>query len=248
MNGYRRIEPQFCRGCGRRWTPGQDACPQCDEVLFRPAVAGPDPHGLSRLRAGLIAAFVVIVARWGVLLGAGLAAFVEPAWMVAHGAVASVAILAAPWWYAGGWPKSLRTMGRGAAWLVAPIVGVGVPLIGLSIFGPPGLERQLWMREAIVLGSGDPLAWLAALVVLIVLEEVLLRGLLFDGVASISGPRNAAIASIILFAMLVGEPMQIVFGAIAAGFRLWSGSVGPAVVVRVVASVTWLLYLHLGAG
>lgn len=240
MNGYRRIEPAFCRGCGTPWVPGADACPSCGEAILREPPATGDPRALPKLRAVIIATTVLVAAHWSGMIGVD-SALHPNRWLAITAAALGMVVVTARWWLPGG--TSSFGMPRGPMpWLVAVAAGIGLPiayglLVGLPDDGLPLLttEVALWYAD---FGPW----WVALAFVGIVLEEAFFRGLLFDGVAAIGGPRNAAIASTLLFALMFIDPVLTLLGALAAILRAWSGSVGPPLLLRLAAAGTWLLW------
>lgn len=250
MTGYRRVEPAFCRGCGAPWTPGATACPSCGEALLREAAPTGDPRAVPRLRAVLITSALLLAARWGALVAVPLIILSasDLGWLFAAIGASVLAVLTARWWYPGSLPSSLWARGRPSAWMIAVVAGVGLPLALASSLGIDQFTVPVFFGEALVLLGDLDAQWIAVLVVMIVAEEAMFRGLLFDGVASLGNARNAAIASTIVFAILSLDAAYAVLGAVAALLRLKSGSVWPGVVLRLVAGATWLALISEGFG
>jgi len=238
LSGYRRIEPQFCRGCGEPWTPGTDACPSCGEVIFRAPLPSDDPRALPKLRAVLLVTGAVIVARWVALVN--LLGSPQPAlWIAFTTGVLAVVVLSSPWWYPGGLPKSMTARPRAAALAIAAFAGVALPAI-VALLGDGVLGGSV--VEAVLAMGGLQVGLIALAIGAIAIEEALFRGLLFDGVAAIAGSRNAAIASALLFAVAMLDPLSIALGAAAAVLRAWSGTLAPALVLRLVALGAWIAW------
>lgn len=243
MTGYRRVEPTFCRGCGAPWTPGADACPKCAEVLWRPPAVSDDPLGVPRLRAVVIAALAVVTIRWGALLAIDdwelVAADAQRNAYAIPTLAALLIVVTARLWYPGALPGGLFARGSGRALLLAIGLGVLIPAGAFAVLGAPAMAAIGWGGD---LEGGVATYWLALPLVAIVVEEMLLRGLFFSGIARISGERQAAAASVVMSLLLLLDPVSLVLAVAAAALRVGSGAVGPAICVRLVATIVWLTY------
>jgi membrane protease YdiL (CAAX protease family) len=154
-----------------------------------------------------------------------------------------LALLAAPLWFPG---FDLRRLSPGRASIGHWAAGIGVGgllAFGLvQLFGP---GHVLWtMLPSFIADLEDArVVWLGVVVVGIVVEELLFRGILVDGLTGVSGERNAAIASVLLFLVHTLHPFLLLHAAAAAGLRVWSGSPWPGIALRVVASLGALALL-----
>ena len=247
MNGYRRAEPAFCRGCGRAWAPGADSCGECGEVLERASTVSNDPRVIARLKSTIIAAFSVMAVSWFVLLRGNAN---DPSLLFAVGlraGLCALLVVTVGLWHIGGRSASLRSLGRDGR-RVGPMVAA--VLLGLALpaaygFGFAADDLWFWLltAEAEAFYAGEGLVWVAALLLATAFEELLFRGLLFDAVEEVGGARNAVIASVVVFAFVTFSPTYALLGLVAAGLRYVSGSVAPAVVFRWVASSMWLFFV-----
>lgn len=116
-------------------------------------------------------------------------------------------------------------------WIAAPILGLGLAAAAF------GLQGELLGYVEV---GAEPGLWVALLIASIVAQELLLRGLLFDGVAAVGGRINAAIASVLVFGLFSLDPFGLLFAAGAAGLRGWSGSVLPGILLRLLATLALL--------
>ncbi len=242
MSGYRRSEPAFCRGCGKPWTPGADACAACGEAMLVAPVAGGDPRAVPKAKAVLLAVSIVVAVRWLAF------AFVDDwtslggqlAWHGLGGIACAVVVLSAPAWLPGGmrWP---RLTAAPRHWLVAAAGGAGLAFV-LGQYGSGPWDSILTLTPASV-WTGDGTGWIAVVLGGIVAEELVFRGVLVDGLAPSAGLRNAAIASAMLYAVLTIHPALALLGIGAACLRVWSDSAGPGIVLRLAAATTWLAWL-----
>src|SRR5690606_6732310 len=244
MSGYRRVEPAFCRGCGRTWDPGADNCRSCGEVIVRESTVATDPRVVSRLKMSIIAVSIVTATTW---VAAIKSLSAEPSLLLVEGLrllLCALAILTVGLWYAGGRSASLRTLGpprrRAVALAAAVAVGLTLPLAWWLGFVSCDLWFWLLTAEAEVLYAGEPMVWVVVLLLGTAFEELLFRGLLFDAVEEIGGARNAFIAVALIFAVSTLSPAYAALGLIATGLRYFSGSVAPAIVFRWVASAVGL--------
>lgn len=232
MTGYRRIEPAYCRGCGTPWTPGADACLSCGEVIARKAVAGGDPHGPRKLRVGLLTAIAVVGLAWSIpLLGYDnvMASLIE--WTAALAGIVGLALLLAQFRFPGGLVPILALPQRKSAWLEALVAGL---VVGA------GLALLVDFDTVVFIVPASSFTAVALFAGLVVLEELLFRGMLFEGVEAFAGRWNAVIASSLLFGLMRLSPPLVFLGVVAALLRLRTGSAWPGVVVRlVVAGVTF---------
>jgi membrane protease YdiL (CAAX protease family) len=239
LSGYRRIEPQFCRGCGTPWVPGADACPSCGEAIARLAPSTGDAWALPKVRAVLVVAGVMLLARWGSASSVEL--LIEHQWCLAlTGILATLAVVSARWWYPGRMPHPLWGRPRAAAWPLALVVGLALPLGVGALVGRPADVLLITSPDLVFWYGGQPWWWIALAFVGFAFEEAFFRGLLFDGIAAIGGTRNAAIASALVFALVVFDPFLVLVGIAAAMLRAWSGAVAPSIVLRLVAAGAWL--------
>lgn len=226
MNGYRRIEPAYCRGCGTPWTPGADACLSCGEVIARDAVAGGDPHGPRKLRVGLLTAIAVVGLSWSIpLLGYDA---VTAALLDYTGALASIvglALVVARFTFPGGLGPILERPRRSLAW--AEAVGAGLATGGVLVL-VVGVDTVPFLAPN---AGATALLLFAALAAF---EELLFRGVLFEGVEAFAGKWNAVIASTLLYGLMRLSPPLVLLGLVASLLRLRSGSAWSAVVFRLV--------------
>lgn len=233
MSAFRRVEPAFCRGCGRPWAAGADACPSCGEALAAPQVEM-DASAARKLKAALVAASLVVGARWIVLLVLleGELAVAGQGWLTAMAVLAVLAVGSARLWYPGRWyGGEARRMAPAIAGAVGLVLGVGVVLAGVT-------GSLLGAEPALALAADAPL-WIAVAAATVLLEEVLFRGIVFDGVAAIGGATNAAIAATVFSALASFDPAAAAIGAVASALRAWGGSVGAALAFR----AAWLVGL-----
>ncbi len=231
MSSYRRVEPAFCRGCGKPWTPSADVCPMCGEALAAAQVATGDPRALPRFRAAVVVGLLLVTLRW---ISFGLfpeyGPEVNPEWSGILIAPALIALLTARWWFPGGW-KPVGSRPRPLA-VIASILA-GVALVALAIFADNG-------ELAIALAGGVP-HWIILGGLGLVVEEVVFRGVLYDGVEALGGRTNAALSVTVLSALMSLSPLFAVSAAAAALARAWSGSLVPALALR----ITWVVGLGL---
>ena len=228
MTGYRRIEPAFCRGCGTPWTPGADACPSCGEVIVRDAVAGGDPYGPRKLRVGLLSAVAAMGLAWAIpLFGYDnvTANFVE--WTAGLAGIVGLVLIVAQFMFPGGLGPILAAPRRGSSWLEA--AGAGLVLGGAFVF-------VLEVDTVPFLAPSAGATALVAFAALVVFEELLFRGVLFEGVEAFAGKWNAVIASTLLFGLMRLSPPVAALGLVAALLRLRTGSAWSAIAFRLVAA------------
>ena len=109
----------------------------------------------------------------------------------------------------------------------------GVGLVALALFVDNG-------ELAIGLAGGVP-HWIVLGALGLVVEEVVFRGVLYDGVEALGGRTNAAVSVTVLSALMSLNPLFAVSAAAAALARAWSGSLVPALALR----ITWVVGLGL---
>ncbi|MBC8070053.1 MAG: hypothetical protein IAG13_17070 [Deltaproteobacteria bacterium] len=184
---------------------------------------------------------MLLVARWASFVGAAELAEAN-AVLAIHGVAVAIALASVRWWYPGGAPKSLWKRSS----IVPVLVALALAAASAAVFTATLRDTtEPWMMPTseVVLWLTDSAWWWIGLAFLAVaLEQAFYFGLLFDGIAAISGERNAAIGSALLFGLTVLDPLLVVLGVFAAALRVWSGSVVPAVVLRVAATVGWLAW------
>jgi membrane protease YdiL (CAAX protease family) len=225
------------------WVPGADACPSCGEAIARQAPSTGDAWALPKLRAVLVVAGVMLVARWATASSASL--MFDHVWTFALvGVLATVAVVSSRWWLPGRASWSWAPT-RPAAWAIAPVVAVALPLGLGALIGRPQDVLPVTSPDLVFFFGGLPWSWIALAFVGFAFEELFFRGLLFDGIAAFGGPRNAAIASALIFALVAFDPFLVLVGIAASAMRTWSGGVTPAVVLRLVAAGTWLSWCAL---
>lgn len=228
MSAYRRVEPAFCRGCGRPWVAGADVCAACGESIVAAATAT-DPQAPRKLRAALIAVSLVLGVRWIVLfLLVDEPASAAETWLTVAAATMALVVLSARAWYPGRWWAG----GEGPRRIVGSALGLGLGLAcGLAFaFGELGIGG--FGGELAITLAGDVPAWIAVAVVVALLDELLLRGILFDGVAAIGGTANAVIAGALVSGLAAFDPFAAVVGGVAGLLRGWSGSLAPSLAFR----------------
>ncbi len=233
MSAFRRVEPAFCRGCGRPWAAGADACPSCGEAIAAAPVEM-DAGAARKLRAALVAASLVVGARWIVLLVLlkGDLATAGRGWLTALAVLAALAVGTSRLWYPGRWRGG---EGRRVAPAIAGALGLAL-VAGVAIGGVAG--SFLGAEPALALAADAPL-WMAVAAATVLLEELFFRGIVFDGVAAIGGVTNAAIAASVFSALASFDPVAAAIGAVASVLRAWGGSVGAALAFR----AAWLVGL-----
>ena len=240
MTGYRRIEPAFCRGCGTPWVPGADACSSCGEAIAREPARTGDPYALRKLWVGIALAVGVIAISWVTSLLAMDALLDAPvAWIAGTLGVYGLVLLVTQFAFRGGLKPILRAPPRKAAWGEAIVAGL-VVAGGMVL-----LDEHSQMPGAFALSG---VAGLVAFAVLAGLEELLFRGILFEGVAAFGGKWNAAIASTLLFCLMFFTVPAIALGLAASLLRVRVNSVWPVVVFRLVLSgVIWAVVSDFGS-
>lgn len=162
-----------------------------------------------------------------------------------------------PWWAA-------RAKGAGA---VADFglslratdipLGLGVGIVAQLVFVPLLYIPIGWLtdedpseaaRDLIEAVDGSSTRWLlvlSAAVLAPLFEEFVYRGLLLRALQRAAGPGVAAVVSAALFAlvhfMVLQWPGLFLFGLLAAGLALWSGRLGPSVMMHVGFNATALI-------
>ncbi len=234
MNGYRRVEPAFCRGCGIPWTAGADACPGCGESITAVPPKPQDPHALPKFKAVVIVGGLVFAARWlGLVPALSVVSSAESLWMLTLGLPTVLAVLTAPRWF----PKlDSAPWWRGApagAWVVAGLALVPIACVDVLVhFAPDFAFRSLGSAATF---SSHGWGWLGMGLVLggVVFEELLFRGLVFDGIRPIGGSTHAAIASALWPALLTLSPASALAGIVSAGLRARTRSLLPSLLMRI---------------
>ena len=122
---------------------------------------------------------------------------------------------------------------------------VGLGLLGVVVVClPVGLAQAVAVKP--LHDTTGFLPWALAVVVVAGVEEVFLRGTLFDAVA---GPRTAVVVSAVAFALLHvpmygwgAVPLDLAVGVVLGGLRLEAGTAAAPVVTHVGADlVGWFL-------
>jgi membrane protease YdiL (CAAX protease family) len=177
-------------------------------------------------RAATLVVAVGAAATLRAVIGGATPAASVPA-AVVFGAMLAAAVL----W---GGARLTRVSWRG----VAVGVGGGAALVGLSLIGLP----------AVVIGpraAAAALLWWVPLVTAIAaLEELVLRGVLFDAVRSLSGDGLAVTVTAVLFAAIHAPlygvqalPVDLCVGVFLGCLRVTTGGVTAPLVAHVLADV-----------
>jgi membrane protease YdiL (CAAX protease family) len=121
---------------------------------------------------------------------------------------------------------------------VAVGVGGGAALVGLSLSGLPALV--IGPRAA----ASALLWWVPLVTAIAALEELLLRGVLFDAVRSVSGDGVAVLVTALLFAVIHAPlygvqalPVDLCVGVFLGCLRVTTGGVTAPLVAHVLADV-----------
>jgi len=149
-------------------------------------------------------------------------------------AFALLALAAGAGWRPG--RASLRAAGLGACG--------GSGLVAVWLTAHPGMAVDLApLNSAIAL-------WTPVVAIVAVVEEVALRGVLFDAVRGLGGERWALVATTALFGLMhvplygIGAlPLDLAVGLMLGGLRIVSGGVLAPAVAHVIADLAggWLL-------
>ncbi|MBO76478.1 MAG: hypothetical protein CME17_03525 [Gemmatimonadetes bacterium] len=102
-------------------------------------------------------------------------------------------------------------------------LGVAGPLVELVQLGPmPEFFREM-MRDMVLALASDQGLWMfiALVIAAPVLEELIFRGVMLDGLLRIYSPTKAVIASSLLFGLIHLNPAQFVGAALVGGFMGW---------------------------
>jgi len=112
--------------------------------------------------------------------------------------------------------------------IIPLIVLVAIPL-NLGIAGPlvelvpmTDFFREM-IREMVLEMAGDqgPLMFIALVIAAPILEELIFRGIMLDGLLRIYSPTKAIVVSSLLFGVIHLNPAQFVGGALVGGFMGW---------------------------
>lgn len=152
-------------------------------------------------------------------------------------AVAGAAVLAAVFL---GAPATLGRVTWGGAGLG---VGTGVALVAVSLIGVP------WIELAPRAPAGTLLWWIPLVTVVVVTEEVVIRGALYAAVACRRGEVLAVAFTAAVFAVIhvplygvAALPVDLAVGVLLGALRAASGGVGAPVLAHLLADVAtgWL--------
>ena len=102
-------------------------------------------------------------------------------------------------------------------------LGIAGPLVELVQLGPmPEYFREM-MREMVLLLASDQGLWMfiALVIAAPVLEELIFRGIMLDGLLRIYSPTKAVMVSSLLFGLIHLNPAQFVGGALVGCFMGW---------------------------
>ncbi len=179
----------------------------------------------------LVVSGLLLVTRWTILvLAVDLA--VEQLWVYSLALPCLVALVTAFAWYPGDIRRWLGGRSHVHAWIFAGVAAAG--LTGLT----------LWSHRA---GTLDVLPttpfWVATAIAGILVEELVFRGLVFAGIDAVGGRKNAAVASSLIYGIVVLHPIEVVAGILASITRAVGGTVLPGIALRVLALLVglWLL-------
>jgi membrane protease YdiL (CAAX protease family) len=122
-------------------------------------------------------------------------------------------------------------------------------LAGAALICAPAALSHLWagtLGSPTWAGFGP---WLLVVTAVACMEEVLLRGRLFDAAQLLSGPGPAVVLCAFLFALLhvplygwQALPLDTAVGLVLGGLRVWSGTWAAPAVAHVAADVAgWVL-------
>jgi membrane protease YdiL (CAAX protease family) len=182
-------------------------------------------------RAALLSALLLAAAvgRAAINGGSLMAGFVA-------GAAFGVALLGLA--LAAGWRPGRPNVRGAAIGLAGGVVLVAIPLIVRGAAPVP-----LGMRP-------EPMAaWFAVTMLVVIAEEAVLRGVLFDQLVGLGGPIMAVLATSLLFAAIhvplygwAVIPIDVAAGVWLAGLRMASGGIlAPAIAHLLADLATWWL-------
>ncbi len=190
-------------------------------------------HSLARAAPVAAALAAVVFARWAAWRSDAL----DP---IVVGALFGAGLLTIG--VAAGWRPS-RVGPRQAARFVALGLAGGLVLAATALVGP----HPVWSAE---LAAGFPIGpWAAATILVASAEEIVLRGSLFDRLASTLGIGAVVVATSLAFALIhvpvygwSAVPLDLGVGLVLGGLRLASGGIVAPAVAHTVAdlAVLWL--------
>ena len=189
----------------------------------------------------------------------------EPVALMAASSLTALAIWRIPVWAVQVGVVTLATTGRGRSWrhdlglVVRPVdllvgigAGLGAQILISVVYAALGVEAEGPARQLVA--KGDGVAGLVGLVVLLavaapVVEELLFRGVLQNGLAGRMPAPVALVVASAVFALVHFQTVQFpglfVAGLVFGGLLLRTGRLGPSVVAHMAFNLSTVLFLAL---